>query len=415
MDEETAYSGSAEPTLVAGAKIQVLNLHVIQERLGEKWQKMSALVHKYFEAAIRSALGPDDVFCHRGELEYLIAFHNTPLAEARLKCVAISQFACERLFGKDGEDLVVRAVTAPLAWTDFSSLDDQMQADWHLEDQGEEVLCTKNGEKAKSSPRRMIDGVSLGDEQRHQVRAENTPFVFRPFWDSDRQVLLSYLAQPLPDTCLPTSHFYGPPTAMPEHAQSELDILCLKAVHRRIQAVRGAGRRLLIAAPLHFTTLSRQRYWLMYRDIASAISPVELADVLFVLHGIDAGVPNVRLVQELPKLAVFARRLFCIAQDPGQIQRQFHNTNVQAVGAVVRAGEPERVLIERLQKLHIAARAAGMESFLLGAPRRSVVINAIGAGARYIEGVVMRGPVVEPKFALAQDITDYCRMTERVA
>ena len=71
---------------------------------------MSALVHKYFEAAIKSELGPNDAFCSRGELEYLVTFHNTPLAEARLMCVAIAQFACERLFGKDGEDLVVRTL-----------------------------------------------------------------------------------------------------------------------------------------------------------------------------------------------------------------------------------------------------------------------------------------------------------------
>src|SRR4051812_19417768 len=121
MDDERAYTGSAESALIAGAKIQVLDLHVIQTRLGDKWQKMSALVHKYFEAAIKRELGPGDVFCHRGELEYLVAFRNMPLSEARLKCMAISQFACERLFGKDGEELVVRSLTAPVDPADLSS------------------------------------------------------------------------------------------------------------------------------------------------------------------------------------------------------------------------------------------------------------------------------------------------------
>src|ERR1700679_2231536 len=209
MGEETAAAGAPEPVPIAGGKIQVLDLHVIQNRLGRKWQRMSALVHKYFEAAIKSELGPNDAFCSRGELEYLVTFHNTPLAEARLKCVAISQFACERLFSKDGEDLVVRTLTAPIDDTDFNSPAEQSLVDRLLEERGEESLCTRNGEKPKTPPRRMI-GVSLGDQRRHQISADRMPFVFRPVWDSERQVLISYLAQPLPETCLPTIPFDGP-------------------------------------------------------------------------------------------------------------------------------------------------------------------------------------------------------------
>lgn len=404
-------STGAEPALVAGGKIQVLDLHVIQQRLGPKWQRMSALVHKYFETAIKAELGHQDTFCNRGELEYLVTFHNTPLAEARLKCLTIAQFACERLFGKDGEDLVVRTLTAPLDAADFTSPGEQALFNRLIEERGEENLVTRDGEKPKDPPRRMI-GVSLGDQRRHQLAAERTPFVFRPFWDSEREVLLSYMAQPLPETCLPTVRFDGPATALPiDPVQAELDLICLKAAYRRIQAVREAGGRLLIATPLHFSTLGRQRTWFSYRRLLSSISEEERADLVFVLHGIDDGVPNVRLIQELPKLNSFARRIFCLARNADTIKRQFHNTNVQALGLVVRSGEPERLLIDRLQKLHAATRAAGMESFLLGAMKRSTVINAIGAGIRYIEGVGMRRAVAEPKFAVAQDLTEYCRMT----
>jgi hypothetical protein len=411
MGEAISVGAPDRSALVACGKIQVLDLQVIQARLGGKWQKMSALVHKYFEAAIKSELGPLDTFCNRGELEYLVTFHNTPLAEARLKCLAISQFACDRLFGKDGEDLVVRTLTAPLDSGDFTSPQDQRLADRLLEERGEESLCTRSGEKPKIPPRKMI-GISLGDQRRHQLSTERTPFVFRPIWDSERNVLISYLTQPLPETCLPTARFFGPPDAVPaEPAQSELDLLCLKAAIQRLKALRQEGGRLLIATPLHFMTLSRQRYWLSYREVLGSVAIDDLADMMFVLHGIDDGVPNVRLIQELPKLAVFTPRIFCIASSANNIQRQFHNTNVRAVGLVARPGEPDRVLIDRLQKLHAAVRPAGMESFLLGATKRSSVINAIGAGIRYIEGVGMRHPVAEPKYAIAQNLFDYCRMT----
>jgi len=257
---------AAEAAPVAGAKIQVLDLQVIQDRLGKKWQRMSTLVHKYFEAAIKSELGPQDAFCTRGELEYLVTFHNTPLVEARLKCLAISQFACDRLFGKDGEDLVVRTLTAPLDPTDFNSPEDMILADHFLEERGEESLVTRDGERPRNPPRRVL-GISLGDQRRHQLSAQNTPFVFRPFWDTEKEVLISYLVQPLPETCLPPARFGGPATAIPiEPVQLELDLLCLKAAIRRIQAVRQSGGRLLIATPLHFSTLGRQRYWSSYRE-----------------------------------------------------------------------------------------------------------------------------------------------------
>ena len=91
------------------------------------------------------------------------------------------------------------------------------------------------------------------------------------------------------------------------------------------------------------------------------MSQEELADVIFLLHGVGDGVPNVRLVQELPKLTGFARRIFCLAQNADRIKRQFHNTNIQALGLLVRSGEPERVLVERLQKLHEATHAFGKD------------------------------------------------------
>jgi hypothetical protein len=397
------------PVTIAGGKIQVLDLALVQERLGLKWQRLSLLVHKYFEAAIKQELSPGDSFCHRGELEYLVTFRHATLAEARLKCLAISQFACERLFGKDGHDLVVRNLTAPLDLTDLSTVEGAKRADLLLEECGEETLCSRGGEKPRTPPRKLLT-LSLGDRRRHQMCVDQAPFVYRPFWDSQKHALFTYLVQPFPETCEPGTRFYAPPTALPaEPAQCELDILCIKAAQARAQAVRRAGGRLLIVVPLHFTTVCRPRYWLRYRAEAADMAPEDIFDMLFLLHGVDQGVPNVRLIQEIPKLALISRRIFCLAENADGIQRQFDNTGIQGLGLVARRGEPERVLIARLDMLHAATRASGLESFLLGAAKRSMVVNAIGAGIRYIEGAGMRPAVAEPKFAVAQDIVDYYR------
>lgn len=395
---------------MAGGKIQVLDLKAIQERLGTKWQRMSNLVHKYFEAAIKNELSAGDSFSTRGELEYFVAFRNTSLAEARLKCLAISQFACDRLFGKDGEDLVVRSLTAPLDPTDLDSNEDLERANRMLEEHGEEALCSRAGEKPKTPPRKILP-ISLGDERRHQISATQPSFLYRPFWDSEKQVVLSYLVQAFPETCALKTRFYAPPTALPlEPAQCELDILCLLEARRRVEAIRQAGGRLLIFVPLHFLTVSRQRYWAQYREAISGLASEELTDLRFLIHGVDPGVPNVRLIQELPKLSAFCRGIFCLASEAAQIPRQFNNTGIQAVGLAVRPGEPEQHLIERLGRLYTAAQNACLESFVLGTSKRSAVVNAIGAGIRYLEGAGMRPPVADPRFAVAQDLLDYYRL-----
>jgi hypothetical protein len=395
---------------MAGGKIQVLDLKSIRDRLGSKWPRMSHLVHRYFEAAIKNELLPGDCFATGGELEYLVAFRDVSLAEARLKCLAISQFVCDRLFGKDAEELIVRNLIAPLDPTDLTFVDDVARANEMLEEHGEEVFCNHTGERPKSPPRRILS-VSLGDERRHQMSATQPPFVYRPFWDSEKQVVLSYLAQPFPETCGVQTRFHVPAVALPlEPAQCELDMLCLMEARRRMRMIRGAGGRLLVFVPLHFQTMSRQRYWALYRDAISALASNELTDLRFLIYGIDAGVPNVRLIQELPKLSAYIRGIFCLCADAALVHRQFNNTGIQAVGLAARPGEPEHYFIERLGRLHAATRSAGIESFVLGVTRRSTVVNAIGAGVRYIEGGGMRTAVADPRFAVAQDIVDYYRL-----
>src|ERR1700709_2518077 len=62
-------SGAAQ---VSAAKLHVLQLGPIKDRLGDKWPKLSGLVHQLFEAAIRTAQGPRDHFVRLDELSYVV-------------------------------------------------------------------------------------------------------------------------------------------------------------------------------------------------------------------------------------------------------------------------------------------------------------------------------------------------------
>jgi hypothetical protein len=109
-DSDVAFDAQ----IVSASKIQMLGLAAIKERLGAKWGRMSSLVHRYFEAAIEREMQPGDTFFHAGELTYLVLFRDATIAEAQLKCAAVIDDICRRLFGEEGEAISVRNLVAPV-------------------------------------------------------------------------------------------------------------------------------------------------------------------------------------------------------------------------------------------------------------------------------------------------------------
>jgi hypothetical protein len=99
----------SEPAVPA-AKLHVLGLLPIKNKLGEKWPRLSGLVHSLFEKAISNAQGPSDHFIILDELSYVVSFHHLSMEEAGLACASIAQEVCKLLFGADVEDISVRSL-----------------------------------------------------------------------------------------------------------------------------------------------------------------------------------------------------------------------------------------------------------------------------------------------------------------
>jgi hypothetical protein len=138
---ETA-SGAAQ---TSAAKLHVLQLGPIKDRLGEKWPKLSGLVHRLFETAIRNAQGPYDHFVRLDELSYVVTFHGLDLQEATVACTAVAQQVCEKLFGGTGTDIAVRALVGRMAAEVLNSqFGDGKQIAAHLELNGQEILVSSD-------------------------------------------------------------------------------------------------------------------------------------------------------------------------------------------------------------------------------------------------------------------------------
>jgi hypothetical protein len=104
-------SRSAEASVPA-AKLQVLGLAPIKRKLGDKWDRLSDLVHKLFEKAIANAQGPNDHFIILDELSYVVTFGNLSLPQTKLMCASIAREVCEHLFGDKIDEVSVRTIIA---------------------------------------------------------------------------------------------------------------------------------------------------------------------------------------------------------------------------------------------------------------------------------------------------------------
>ena len=414
MIERAVGRQAVEPSgggsqIVAANKIQMLGLDAIKLKLGAKWERMSGLVDRYFEAAIRRELRPGDTFCRSGEA-YLILFRDLPISEAQLKCTVIVQDVCRKLFGEEGEEISVRSLAAAVDFIDLAAVQNQLQLSAVLERDGREVLFSNKpsvGDRQAAPPLRVKAGLGTTI---HTVAQESPSFVYRALWDTARSVMLTYICQLVPDTCQASTPFTLPAVACEgEDEQCALDIMALQACLKRATMLRQAGLRVLLATPFHFDTLCRPRLWTRYRARLDGAGIAQLRDLAFLVHGFDSGVPNIRLCQELPKLSHFSRQLFCLSDDGEDAGLRFRNTGAHAIGIARAPDTGDRPWNDRLKNLSRMARDNSLHTFALGTATRSAAINALGSGARYIEGQAVRPAVADPRNAFTQEIEDLYR------
>jgi hypothetical protein len=390
----------------SAGKLHLLDLIQIKTRLGEKWQRMAAHVERFFETAIRRSMGPGDTYSRLDELSYLVLFRALSPEEAQVKCQVISEEICQRLFGEQGMQVSLRNLVAHV---DIAALPSDLPAqkvlDAHMERVGKATIVSRrNGDRATTVVQMLSLRVS-GESAFGRVSTAEVDYLYRPVWDAVKQVVVTYLCQPstrspAPSDAAPMAFWSGEG----EQDQAALDKLILDECVARTVRLHAGGQRVLIAMPVSFATVSRSRLWSVYAETFRRNPKEVLRDMACVVTGIDAGVPHIRLGQELPRLANFAR-IFCIAGDGGSgTIHRFAGTGVRAVGISIDPADTEIRSIERLKKLGRDANDAGLDAFALGLPSTSLTINAMGLGIRYLEGPAVRPAVADPRLAFAQSV-----------
>src|ERR1700743_813718 len=165
----------------AAGKLDLLDLTGIKSRMGERWEKTSDLVERFFDGAIRRNLGPGDTFIRLDELSYILLLRDLSPEEAKIKCCTICEELSERLFGDQVHSASLRTLVASLVSSALPE-DAPVEAfDEILERDGWETII-----RAGPPP-------SGANTPTHSWASEsNTPaplkFKHRPIWDTATNV-----------------------------------------------------------------------------------------------------------------------------------------------------------------------------------------------------------------------------------
>jgi len=319
IDIEPQNKETAASVTLPAAKLHVLQLEPIKEKIGDRWPRMSLLVHSLFEKALRHAQGPQDHFMKVGELSYVVTFHGSTPEEAAIACAAIAREVCEHLFGEGVETASVRSVVGEVT-PDQLGENCEAVAEF-LEQTGHENVVTKSTiEMTPDQAHIAVDAKTPGHaviEAHEFIGQLGRKLCFFPLWDLKKHTSSALILCPVALTgkngCEPHS-IHGSVAAPhgPDGILAKLELRLLRAAGEYAQRVHASHKVCAVGTGVSYDTLSsfsgRVRYITTLKEIhTSPVCPL-LLKIEDIPQGVHLGrlgeimnmatVPNVRFLLE---------------------------------------------------------------------------------------------------------------------
>lgn len=340
------------------------------------------------EATIERALTPADMYARVSPDRYLIVFCRLAVAEVRARCARIAE-ALDRRLADEGAPIRAEIVVAAI---------DEALGSETITDPGlllaafERTSGPRVGEDAGDGP--PAAAAAPDEDPLKDVR-----LVYRPMWDIGRNVVSTYVYMPsipLRDGGLAVGE-----TAISRIDEAsvafDLDLLVVQKLVQDLMELQASGRRLLLAAPVHFETMASTGRRAAFLRFCEVVSPALQQLVLFELIGVPAGVPQFRLLEIATLLkrnarAVLLRTPLADAQVRGPAE-----TGIGIVG--VNVGDyrgTERAAMKAMDRFCERAQKAGLQTYAHGLRTMSLTTAAVAAGFDYVDGDTVTSIVDEP-------------------
>ena len=238
----------APPASAPGARLSLVGLADVRERLGDRWQELSDRVHELAEVVIRRHLMRGDVFEAHGDDGYMVLFAQLSPAEAEFKCRVIAKEIAAKLLGADlaASSTVAGAVfevdRAALDKPDFARAISEAVAG------GTPVIEVGGPRASTPAPTDTPRQPPASDFMRSFSRiAPPTPDAFSPVWNFDVGALLHFRANAGP-SC------YAVESTSPM-AAAKADFMALAKLLFEVGRLADAGRRLPVICPVSLSTI----------------------------------------------------------------------------------------------------------------------------------------------------------------
>jgi hypothetical protein len=284
---------------VSAAKLHVLNLEPIKTRIGARWPRLSDLVHKLFEKALRRTQSPRDHFVLVAELSYVATFHGLSPEEAGLACTAVAREVCEMLFGQDNENVSVRSMIGSVPGP-VAELTPKAAARMalSLETTGRETIVTSRAGRLEDS---TLDWLIRAHA--HAASLKHTIALY-PAWElAKKKSQMLYLAMdsrnPLSRGPAGVSRALGPSPAVPE-----MEICVLRAAAAYGDRIERAGQICAINVGVSCETLCGLHSRIAYIQALKTASLSPAAPIFLKIEQIPPGMPVGRLSELAAMMAM---------------------------------------------------------------------------------------------------------------
>lgn len=409
-------------------RLNLIGLARIRTRFGSEWPRIAQRADRIARNVIERHIAPGDVYASWGEDAYIMVFARLGEAEARIKCVLIAREIAKMLLGEDShEELETRTAVSrldgALDFAALNSLDDLLDTARPVDSSTpDKVELALREMEAKPEPEPHAGHAPDSSappfaepafasvpaepavtyvpiEHRHRSKVTFQPglhanvlagidFVFRPIWDPRLSVIATYYCAPrvqLSD-CGSAGDAELAVAGDPE-AIARLDAATVERVKQEFAAMAAAGRRLVIAAPLHFETLSslaqRRRVAATIGQIAEGMKSRLMIEIV----GVPIGIQHSRIIDIVSPLRPHCRGVALQMPMEAIDFSQLAGTGIAAVGAdLSNTAKAEFIQMQQLSRFQRAAEKVRVATFVHGVHTVSMVAAALGAGFHFIDG-----------------------------
>ncbi len=396
--------------LISTGRLQLIGLNKIKRKLGKMWPGLQSIVYTEVEEAISKYMMPNDIFIRYKDDSYVIVFAEAGIEEALIKARLIAEEIRRRLFEHEEQEL--KNINVEESVTTFTSKDfNKGKSLTKTLDKGfknnKNKPLKKNQPESDYIPTPMeVDPYESNNKkeisnQENESRYEPVYFSYVPYWDVKKNLLTTYLCvssfnehseEPFDEH---ENVFMG--TAPSE--KTRLDLLMLDNVINELNMMAKDGRKLYIACPVHYETLTRSYSFQKYILKCQEIPKEHKCYLTFVVLGLTTETYS----ENIPKFSKTLRK-HCHAMhaqiplDNNYKFSLFRENHFDAVGVRIKSiKSSEKDLLKRLNVFtSLAKKSLIKNTFILDVSSLSVTTSAVCDGYDFLSGSLIHENVQTP-------------------